>query len=87
MNYKFPKLNDLPTSESKLIDVVPKPSPEYLKQVVLGFFEFYAKRYEINNHLISVNIGRWQQIRVKSYSTQVPTEIKRLYNYIIILTF
>ncbi|XP_031626105.1 uncharacterized protein LOC116342572 [Contarinia nasturtii] len=78
MNNQFPKVKELPTLESKCIVVVPKPDQGRLKQVVFGFFEFYAKRYEIKNHLISINIGRWQERHLQSHQINFTSEQKSL---------
>lgn len=41
------------------------------------FFHFYGTRYEINNHLISARIGRWQEIRLAGQQKHFSAEQKR----------
>lgn len=60
LNHKFPKSNDLPTSNSKVIDVVSSIDKKQFKQFVKEFFDFYATQYEIGEHIISLFAGRWQ---------------------------
>lgn len=79
MNYNFPQIKDLSPSKSKNLNVVPHITEDLLKQAVKGFFNFYANRYDIKNHLISVNIGRWQQRYLHDRPSNFTTEQKRLY--------
>lgn len=86
MNHQFPKLKDLPLIESKFTNIsILKPEQKTLNQLVVGFFEFYAKRYEVSNHLISLNIGRWQEKQMHSDQTKLTPEQKRFYIYYAIL--
>lgn len=73
----FPKLKDLPASRSKCIERVEAVKNESMKQAIAQFLEFYGMRYEINNHLISVNIGRWQERRLHAQQTSFTPEQKR----------
>lgn len=84
MNHDFPQIKDIAASKSKNIIVVPNVEKEEdlilcedLKEAVIGFFKFYAKRYELNNHLISVNVGRWQEIRLQPHQSIFTPEQKR----------
>lgn len=77
MNHDFPQIKDITPSKLKNIIVVPNVDKDLLKEAVGGFFKFYAKRYELNNHLISVNVGRWQEIHVQPHQTIFTPEQKR----------
>lgn len=81
MNHNFPQTKDVPPSKAKHINVVPIIKMDLLKQGVGGFFKFYADRYEISNHLISVNIGRWQERRLQPHQSNFTSEQKRLDNF------
>lgn len=41
------------------------------------FFLFYGTRYEINNHLISARIGRWQEQKLTGQQKHFSAEQKR----------
>lgn len=45
--------------------------------MLLEFFHFYGSRYEINNHLISARIGRWQEQRLTGQQKHFTPEQKR----------
>lgn len=78
LNQNFPKLSDVPSSHIKSMDRVPKNvDKEYMKRSVNGFFEFYGKKYELKNQLISVNIGRWQDPLFEPKKTTFTPEQKR----------
>lgn len=71
MNYGLPAVSGIVvTSESKTTNAVQTKSTatntntntKGLNDMLADFFYFYGGRYEINNHLISASIGRWQQI-------------------------
>lgn len=77
LNYNFPKLADVPSSSQlKSIDHVPKPvNKAQLKEVVCKFFEFYGRKYE-KCKLISLNIGRWQNVQLSRQQTVFTPEQK-----------
>lgn len=78
LNQKFPTLPDVPSSHIKSMDRVPQSvDKEYLKRLVSEFFEFYGKKYELKNQLISVNIGRWQDPLLETKKTNFTPEQKR----------
>lgn len=77
LNQKFPKLADLPSYQVKSIDFVPKIDKEELKRVTRQFFEFYAKYYEINYKIISIDVGRWQNRELDSNQTNFTLAQKR----------
>lgn len=60
INYKFPKLNDLWTSGKKASDSDSSINKEHFKHIVVEFFDFYATKYEIDSHVISLSVGQWQ---------------------------
>lgn len=86
LNYDFPKLEDLPWSQSKFIDHVPplQVNKADLKRAVKQFFEFYGRKYE-KCKLISLDMGRWQNQRLdKQQTTLTPdrqkfVELKRFH--------
>lgn len=47
-------------------------------RILYEFFHFYGIRYEINNHLISVRIGRWQEQKLTQQQKYFTPEQKRL---------
>lgn len=63
MDYGLPAAGDiLVTSESKTTNDKSTPTnTKGLNDMLADFFHFYGGRFEINNHLISTSIGRWQQ--------------------------
>lgn len=46
-------------------------------RILSEFFHFYGIRYEINNHLISARIGRWQEQRLTQQQKFFTPEQKR----------
>lgn len=50
-------------------------------RILYEFFHFYGIRYEINNHLISARIGRWQEQKVTQQQKYFTPEQKRLVFY------
>lgn len=46
--------------------------------VLFEFFHFYGGRYEVNNHLVSARIGRWQEQRLTQQQKYFTPEQKRL---------
>lgn len=61
MNYKFPKIKDVPPTQCKRIDDIPNIDKDHLKKAIGEFFHFYGQKLEVGKHLISTNIGRWQE--------------------------
>lgn len=78
---KFPKLADVPSSQAKFIDHVPHIDRVHLKQTIGQFFEFYGNHYEIENHIISVNIGEWQNRHEISQHFTLTPEQKRFISF------
>lgn len=63
-------------SQAKFIDHVPHVDKDSLKRTISEFFEFYGNQYEMANHIISVNIGGWQNRHI-SQQTSLTFEQKR----------
>lgn len=82
MNYDLPTINDITIlmgngqSES-----IPNPKSfedkKHFNRILSDFFHFYGSRYEINNHLISVCVGRWQEQRLTGQQKHFTVEQKR----------
>lgn len=79
LNHNFPPLADVPrSSQLKSIDNMPKTvNKAELKQAVCKFFEFYGRKYE-KCKLISLNIGRWQNVQLNRQQTIFTPEQKML---------
>lgn len=78
LNYDFPKLKDLPSSQSIFIDHLPQLQIDKaeLKRAAKRFFEFYGRVYE-KCKLISLDIGRWQNRKLdKQQATFTPERQK-----------
>lgn len=85
MNNQFPKIADVPATDTKFIDYVPQLEKEKFKRAVIQFFKFYASQYQIKNHIIGVNFGRWKnRIMEGKQTNHTPEEEKcvMLYYYI-----
>lgn len=52
-------------------------------RILFEFFYFYGSRYEINNHLISARIGRWQEQRLTGQQKYFTPEQKRFVSFMI----
>lgn len=66
VKHNFPKLADVPQSQAKSIDFVPRIDEADRKKFEAAtqqFFEFYGKVYE-KCKLISLDMGRWQNRRL-----------------------
>lgn len=48
-----------------------------LNEMLANYFHFYGGRYEINNHLISTWVGRWQEQRLHGQQKYFTPEQKR----------
>lgn len=55
MNYDFPTIEE----------TVVRSTVSNFKSALKGFFNFYGNQYDIPNHVISTQIGRWQQRRIQ----------------------
>lgn len=79
LNHNFPKLEDLPQSQSKFINHVPQVDGKKFKHVVQQFFGFYGKVYE-KCKLISVDIGRWQNRKLDKNQTILTPQRQKFVN-------
>lgn len=77
LNQLFPILSNVPASNAKCMDRVPPVDKEYFKRSVQEFFEFYGRKYELKNQLISVNVGLWQNPRLTTKRSNLTHEQKR----------
>lgn len=78
LNQNFPKLSDVPASNSKFIHHVPcRVEKEKIKQTIASFFKFYGEKFQMKRQIISVNIGRWQERILQSQQTNFTLEQKR----------
>lgn len=59
MNYKLPIINHI---NSLTFNQISYAMNQDLSKYVRGFFQFYGKTFEQKTHIISVHIGKWQQI-------------------------
>lgn len=60
LNHKLPTVTDLASTIAQGMKVSAKNS---FGQLVKGFFSFYGKIFDAKSHLISANVGKWQQKR------------------------
>lgn len=79
MNYKLPTAADaaILASSIKGPGTVSYDDKKNFGNMLLDFFHFYGSRYEINNHLISARIGRWQEQRLTGQQKHFTPEQKR----------
>lgn len=77
MNEQFPKMTNVPTTETKFINHVPHVDKAKFKRAVVQFFKFYSTQYQMKNHIISVNIGRWKNRILESKQTNNTSEEKK----------
>lgn len=83
MNYSLPPVNDVTILVGSGQSTAAPNSKSTLDEVndfdkMLGeFFHFYGSRYEINNHLISTCVGRWQEQRLTGQQKHFTAEQKR----------
>lgn len=80
VNNNFPKLKDLSPSQIRSINIPPKIDGNALKQAVVDFFNFYGKKYEVSNDLISLKIGRFQK-RKLDIQQKLNPEQKRFFEH------
>lgn len=87
MHYDLPTVDEIsnpaPKKRSKTVD---------LAAIARQFFTFYSKNYEIGNHIISPQIGQWQEKRLQREQKNFSSAKKRLrlhnfFNYQDFFTF
>lgn len=70
MNYDVPTIEGLAPKRSS-VEAMKKAGASLEKDLQIvdkllsEFFRFYGQRYQIGNHVISLNIGRWQERRIQ----------------------
>lgn len=74
---KCPKVKDVSSSQTKCINSIPSINKGKLKRAVIRFFHLYGKNYDIKSHLISINVGRWQELQHKITQKIFTPEQKR----------
>lgn len=74
LNHNFPTTLDL---YATLASRVSFPSKAGLGAFVKEFFNFYGHNYEIKNHVISLNVGRWQEKQLQKSQTNFSSGQKR----------
>lgn len=85
MNRNFPKSADVPPSHTTCVDCVSQNvDKEYLKRSISEFFEFYGKKYELKNQLISVSIGHWEDPQLEIKKTNFTLEQKRFEKHFLV---
>lgn len=77
LNKQFPRISDVPATERKFIDYVPDLGKEKFKRTAVEFFKFYSNQYQIKNHVISVNIGRWKNRVIDNQQSNLTPEEER----------
>lgn len=60
VEHKFPTVEQIVSQSHGMPSNVPK-----FKQAMKDFFKFYGQRYQIKEHVISANVGQWQERRTQ----------------------
>lgn len=81
LKHNFPTLNDL---QSKLSNNATLLAEQRIDEITVGFFQFYGKTYE-STHLISLNVGRWQEKRLQETQKNFTPEQKRFDHFSLIV--
>lgn len=82
VHYDLPAANDIMMHLSNNGKIISSERSVFEEQkdfgrILLEFYHFYGARYEINNHLISAQIGRWQEQRLTGRQKYFTPEQKR----------
>lgn len=64
VNYEVPILQVIAAIQPKP-EAMNKGLECFEKILTTNFVYFYGNRYQIRNHVISLNIGRWQERRIE----------------------
>lgn len=78
MKHKLPVVKDLASTINNKISF---GSADDLGQFVRDFFHFYGKSFERNTHIISANVGRWQQMDSPTQTKFTPEQKRFVYYY------
>lgn len=70
VNYDVPIIQEIASVRSnqeamKKVNASLKKEMATFDKLLADFFWFYGQRYQIWNHVISLNIGRWQERRIQ----------------------
>lgn len=70
VNFSLPTIQEMasmrPNAEAiKKANASLQKDLENVDKLLVDFFWFYGNRYQIWNHVISLNIGRWQERRIQ----------------------
>lgn len=85
LKHNFPTINAL---ESKLSDKTSFVANESLNcEIIKGFFKFYGNTYQVSTHLISLNVGKWQEKRLQQGQKNFSPEQKRSVFFAFVLPF
>lgn len=79
VQYDLPPAGDVTASSDNINSSAKSMLDEHkdFGVILYDFFHFYGIRYEINNHLISARIGRWQEQRLTQQQKYFSPEQKR----------
>lgn len=85
VNYDVPIIQEIATfrtsqETTKKPTTSSKKDAESFEKILADFFWFYGQRYQIWNHVISLNIGRWQERRIQDQQKWFLPNQKRLAN-------
>lgn len=70
VNYEIPIISEMAAFRSNA-DAMKKAGASHkrdlanIDKLLADFFWFYGQRYQIWNHVISLNLGRWQERRIQ----------------------
>lgn len=82
VNYDVPIIQEIASVRSNK-DAMKKATESLKKEmatfdkILADFFWFYGQRYQIWNHVISLNIGRWQERRIQDQQKFFKSNQKR----------
>lgn len=74
VSYDLPRIARLPSALSKNFRL---SSKTVVNELACDFFYFYAKYYEIGGKVISLSMGRWQDLKAPKQQKQLTPELKR----------
>lgn len=82
VNYDVPVISEMATVRSnsdamKKAGALAKKDLANIDKLLADFFWFYGQRYQIWNHVISLNIGRWQERRIQDQQKHYMPNQKR----------
>lgn len=81
LNQNFPKLASVLAAQVTSIDKVPPADGHLLKQSIRQLFEFYGNSYKIEDHVISLHIGKWDNRTFDPNQQEITLEQKRFVHF------